>query len=58
MGASLAQFSLAWCLQNPWVSTVITGASRVGQVHENMKAVNFVDSFTPDVVAEIDRIFA
>ena len=58
MGASLAQFSLAWCLQNPWVSTVITGASRVEQVHENMKAVNFVDSFTPDVVAEIDRIFA
>jgi voltage-dependent potassium channel beta subunit len=58
MGASLAQFSLAWCLQNPWVSTVITGASRVEQVHENMKAVNFVDKFTPDVVAEIDRIFA
>jgi len=58
MGASLAQFSLAWCLQNPWVSTVVTGASRVEQVHENMKAVNFVDKFTPDVVAEIDRIFA
>jgi aryl-alcohol dehydrogenase-like predicted oxidoreductase len=58
MGASLAQFSLAWCLQNPWVSTVITGASRVEQVHENMKAVNFVDKFTPEVVAEIDRIFA
>ena len=58
MGASLAQFSLAWCLQNPWVSTVITGASRVEQVHENMKAVNFVDKFTPEVVAEIDGIFA
>ena len=43
MGASLAQFALAWCLQNPWVSTVITGASRVEQVHENMKAVSFVD---------------
>jgi len=57
MGASLAQFSLAWCLQNPWVSTVMTGASRVEQVHENMKAIDFVESFTPDVVAEIDRIF-
>jgi aryl-alcohol dehydrogenase-like predicted oxidoreductase len=28
MGATLAQFSLAWCLQNPSVSSVITGASR------------------------------
>ena len=58
MGATLAQFSLAWCLQNPWVSTVITGASRVDQVHENMKAANFVDKFTPDVMAAIDEIFA
>lgn len=57
MGASLAQFSLAWCLQNPYVSTVVTGASRVEQVHENMQAMEFVDSFTPDVMDEIDRIF-
>ena len=57
MGASLAQFSLAWCLQNPNVSTVITGASRVEQVRGNMKAIDFVDSFTPDVMGEIDRIF-
>lgn len=58
MGASLAQFSLAWCLQNPAVSSVITGASRVEQMHENMKALEFVDAFTPDLLAEIDRIVA
>ena len=58
MGATLAQFSLAWCLQNPWVSTVMTGASRVAQVHENMKALDFVDEFTPEIVHEIERIFA
>jgi len=57
MGASLAQFSLAWCLQNPYVSTVMTGASRIGQVQENMQALQFVDSFTADVMNEIDRIF-
>ncbi len=57
MGASLAQFSLAWCLQNPHVSTVMTGATRVEQVHENMKALEFVDCFTPEVMQEIDRIF-
>ena len=58
MGATLAQLSLAWCLQNPYVSTVMTGASRVEQVHENMKALDFVDGFTPDVMTEIDRIFS
>jgi voltage-dependent potassium channel beta subunit len=57
MGASLAQFALAWCLQNPHVSSVITGASRVSQVQENMRALEFVDRFTPEVLAEIDRIF-
>ena len=57
VGASLAQLSLAWCLQNPYVSTVMTGASRVEQVHENMKALDFVDSFTPEIMSEIDRVF-
>ena len=56
MGASLAQFSLAWCLQNPHVSTVITGASRVEQLHENMKALNFTDKFTPEIMATIDQV--
>jgi voltage-dependent potassium channel beta subunit len=56
MGATLAQFSIAWCLQNPHVSTVLTGASRIEQVHENMKAIQFVDSFTPDLMAEIEKI--
>jgi voltage-dependent potassium channel beta subunit len=57
MGATLAQLSLAWCLQNPYVSTVITGASRVEQVQENMAAARFVDRFTPEVVEAIDSIF-
>jgi len=58
MGASLAQFSLAWCLQNPMVSSVITGASRVQQVEENMKAIEFADKFTPEVMSRIDQIFS
>ena len=57
MGASLAQFSLAWCLQNPHVSTVMTGASRVEQVRENMQAVEFADKFTPEVMEAIARVF-
>jgi len=58
MGASLAQFSLAWCLQNPRVSTVLTGASRVEQVRENLRAVEFVDRFTPEVMTAVDQIYA
>ena len=57
MGATLGQFALAWCLQNPYVSSVITGATRLEQVQENMRALEFVDSFTPEVIAAVDRIF-
>jgi voltage-dependent potassium channel beta subunit len=57
MGATLAQFSLAWCLQNPRVSTVITGASRVSQVQENLQALEFCDRFTPELMARVDAIF-
>ncbi|MBT8063296.1 MAG: aldo/keto reductase [Xanthomonadales bacterium] len=58
MGASLAQFSLAWCLQNAHVSSVITGASKVSQVHENMKALEFSHRFTPEVMQAINQVFA
>ncbi|MEM8685552.1 MAG: aldo/keto reductase [Pseudomonadota bacterium] len=56
MGASLAQFAIAWCLQNAHVSSVLTGASRVEQVHENLKALEYRDRFTPELMAAIDEI--
>lgn len=54
LGVSLAQMSLAWALKNPNVSTVITGASRVEQVKENMKAVDVVPLLTDEVMARIE----
>ena len=54
LGVSLAQLSLAWCLKNPHVSTVITGASRVEQVRENMKALEVVPMLTPEVIGRMD----
>jgi voltage-dependent potassium channel beta subunit len=57
LGCTLSQFALAWCLKNPFVSTVITGASRVQQVRENMKASDVVDKITPEILARIDDIF-
>jgi voltage-dependent potassium channel beta subunit len=57
LGVSLAQLSIAWCASNPHVSTVITGASRVGQVHENLGALEVIDRLTPGIKARIDAIF-
>ncbi|MBK8823472.1 MAG: aldo/keto reductase [Anaerolineales bacterium] len=57
LGCTLSQLALAWCVKNPFVSTVITGASRVEQVHENMKAADVVDRITPEIMAKIDVIF-
>ena len=56
LGCTLAQLALAWCVKNPNVSTVITGASRPAQVEENMKALEVVPKLTPEVMARIDAI--
>jgi voltage-dependent potassium channel beta subunit len=56
LSCSLAQLALAWCLKNPHVSTVITGASRPSQVKENMQAQQVVPKLSPDVMARIDAI--
>jgi voltage-dependent potassium channel beta subunit len=50
---TLAQLSIAWCLTNPHVSSVITGASRVEQVHENLAALEVVPRLTDDVLWRI-----
>jgi len=57
LGVSLAQLAIAWCASNPHVSTVITGASRVEQVHENLGALEVIDRLTPEILARIDSIF-
>ena len=56
LGCTLAQLALAWCLKNPNVSTVITGASRASQVVENMKALDVAPRLTQDVLARVDAI--
>lgn len=56
LGCTLAQLALAWCLMNPNVSTVITGASTVSQVTENMKALDVTPKLTPDVLQHIEQI--
>jgi voltage-dependent potassium channel beta subunit len=57
LNCTLSQLALAWCLKNPYVSTVITGASRVEQVHENMKASEVAPKLTSEIMERIDTIF-
>jgi voltage-dependent potassium channel beta subunit len=55
VGCTPAQLAIAWCVKNPRVSTVITGASRAAQLHENMKALDVVAKLSPDVMAKISE---
>jgi voltage-dependent potassium channel beta subunit len=56
LGCTLSQLAIAWCARNKHVSTVITGASRVEQVHENMKALDVIGQLDDEVMERIDVI--
>jgi voltage-dependent potassium channel beta subunit len=56
LGCTLAQLALAWCARNPRVSSVITGATRVEQIVENLKALEVVPQLGAEVLARIDAI--
>ncbi len=56
LGTSMAKLAIAWCVKNPNVSTVITGASRVEQVQENMAALDVVPQLTNDVMEKIESL--
>ena len=56
LDCSLAQLALAWCLKNPHVSTVITGASKVEQVQENMGAIDVAERLDEALMERIDQI--
>ena len=54
LGTTLPKLALAWCVKNPNVSTVITGASKVSQVNENFAALEVVPQLTDEVMTAID----
>jgi len=56
LGCTLAQLAIAWCAKNPNVSTVVTGASRVEQVHENLKALDVLPMLDDKVLTRLDEI--
>ena len=52
----MVKLSLAWCLKNPHVSTVILGASKVHQLKENLEAFEVVPMLTEEVMARIEEV--
>ncbi len=58
LGVPMAALAIAWCLKNPNVSTVITGASKVEQLHENFKALEVVPKLTKSVMDKIEKVLA
>ncbi len=53
-GQSLAQMALAWTLRDIRVTSTLIGASSIGQLEENVAALDGLD-FSDEELAEIDR---
>ena len=58
LGLTTAQLSIAWLLRRKEISSVITGASRVEQLDENLVAGEAEGKLTDDVLERIEKIAA
>jgi len=56
LNCTLAQLAIAWCIKNPNVTTVITGATKVSQVVENFKSLEVVPKLTDEVMEQIEKV--
>jgi len=57
IGATTAQMAIAWLLRRKEVSSVITGATRVEQLDENLGAADFAEDLSGEILDRIDTIF-
>ena len=55
-GLSMSHMALLWCLRTPHVSTVILGASREDQLHDNLNALAHRQKFTPELAERIELV--
>ncbi|KAK3059346.1 hypothetical protein LTS18_011085, partial [Coniosporium uncinatum] len=56
LDGTVAQLALAWCAKNENVSTVILGATKVEQIHDNCKALKLVEKLTPEIMQQIEEV--
>jgi aryl-alcohol dehydrogenase-like predicted oxidoreductase len=56
LGLTTAQLAIAWILRRKEVSSVITGASKVKQLKENIAAGDATEKLSNDVLERIEVI--
>jgi aryl-alcohol dehydrogenase-like predicted oxidoreductase len=57
LGTTMPLLALAWAIKPSYVSTAITGASKVSQLQENLKAIEVAATIlTPEVMNKIEEI--
>jgi aryl-alcohol dehydrogenase-like predicted oxidoreductase len=53
---SMAQLALAWLLRRKEVSSVITGATNIRQLQDNLDSAEAVEKLSDDVLERIEQI--
>ena len=56
LGLTTAQLAIAWVLRRKDVSTVITGATKLPQLEENLAAAEAVEKLSDDALDRIEKI--
>lgn len=56
LNCTLSQLAIAWCLHNPNVSSVITGATHLKQLQENLGAIAVKEKITKEILHKINNI--
>jgi voltage-dependent potassium channel beta subunit len=56
LGINMPNLAIAWCLKNENVSTVITGASKISHLKDNIKAVDAIPLLSTDVMERIENV--
>jgi voltage-dependent potassium channel beta subunit len=56
LGVSMAQLAIGWLLRLPQVSSVITGATKLDHLKDNLKALDVVDKLDVDVLEKIESV--
>ena len=54
-GITAAQLSIAWCMTDPVVTSVITGASSLRQLQENLATIKFLENLDKSTFQSLKR---
>ncbi len=56
LDTTASKLAIAWCLKNPHVTSVITGATTLEQLIDNLGAIEVKPLLTPEIMKKIDKI--